>query len=157
MKYHQLVPNKKLSLTDKVSLHDNLIIQGDNLKALKALLPTYAGKIKCIYIDPPYNTGNESWVYNDNVNSPMIKDWLGKVVDKEDMTRHDKWLCMMMPRLKLLCELLSEDGFIFISIDDNELHRLKLLCDEIFGEDKFIATINWRKVYSPRMDAKTIS
>lgn len=157
VKYHQLVPKKELSLTDKVSLHDNLIIQGDNLKALKALLPTYAGKIKCIYIDPPYNTGNEKWVYNDNVNSPMIQEWLGSIVDKEDMTRHDKWLCMMMPRLKLLRDLLSEDGAIFISIDDNEMHRLKLICDEIFGEDRFIGTINWRKVYSPRMDSKTIS
>jgi adenine-specific DNA-methyltransferase len=157
VKYHQLVPKKDLSLTTKISLHDNLIIQGDNLKALKALLPTYSGKIKCIYIDPPYNTGNENWVYNDNVNSPMIKDWLGKVVDKEDLTKHDKWLCMMMPRLKLLRELLAEDGVIFISIDDNEMHRLKILCDEIFGEDNFIATINWRKVYSPRMDAKSIS
>ena len=106
VKYHQLLPKKELSLTDKVSLHDNLIIQGDNLKALKALLPTYAGKINCICIDPPYNTGtdNGKWVYNDNVNSPMIKEWLGKVVDKEDLTRHDKWLCMMMPRLKLLKE-----------------------------------------------------
>lgn len=157
VKYHQLVPNKELSLTDKISLHDNLIIQGDNLKALKALLPTYSGKIKCIYIDPPYNTGNEKWAYNDNVNSPMIKEWLGQVVDKEDLTRHDKWLCMMMPRLKMLRELLSEDGVIFISIDDNELHRLKLMCDEIFGEERFIATINWRKVYSPRMDSKSIS
>ena len=157
VKYHQLVPQKDKSLTDKISLHDNLIIQGDNLKALKALLPTYAGKIKCIYIDPPYNTGNEGWAYNDKVNSPMIKEWLGKVVDKDDLSRHDKWLCMMMPRLKLLKELLSEDGAIFISCDDNEMQRLKILCDEIFGEDKFIGTINWRKVYSPRMDAKTIS
>ncbi len=141
VKYHQLVPKKELSLSDKISLHDNLIIQGDNLKALKALLPTYAGKIKCIYIDPPYNTGNENWIYNDNVNSPMIKDWLGKVVDKEDLTRHDKWLCMMMPRLKLLRELLSEDGVIFISIDDNEVQSLKVLMDEIFGEPNFISCI----------------
>lgn len=139
VKYHQLVPKKELSLTDKVSLHDNLIIQGDNLKALKALLPTYAGKVKCIYIDPPYNTGNEKWVYNDNVNSPMIKEWLGSIVDKEDMTRHDKWLCMMMPRLKLLRELLSEDGAIFISCDDNENHHLRILLDEIFGSDNFVA------------------
>ena len=134
VKYHQLVPKAEYSLTDKVSLHDNLIVQGDNLKALKALLPTYAGKVKCIYIDPPYNTGNEKWVYNDNVNSPMIKEWLGSVVDKEDMTRHDKWLCLMMPRLKLLRELLSEDGAIFISCDSNEEHRLRVLLDEIFGE-----------------------
>ncbi len=141
VKYHQLVPKKELSLTDKISLHDNLIIQGDNLKALKALLPTYAGKIKCIYIDPPYNTGNENWVYNDNVNSPMIKDWLGKVVDKEDLTKHDKWLCLMMPRLKLLRELLCEEGVIFISCDDNENSHLRSLLDEIFGSNNFIANI----------------
>lgn len=141
VKYHQLVPKKSLSLTDKVSLHDNLIIHGDNLKALKALLPTYAGKVKCIYIDPPYNTGNENWVYNDNVNSPMIKEWLGNVVDKEDLTRHDKWLCMMMPRLKLLRELLREDGAIFISCDDNENYHLRCLLDEIFSTDNFVANI----------------
>ncbi len=157
VKYHQLVPIKELSLTDKVSLHDNLIIQGDNLKALKALLPIYAGKIKCIYIDPPYNTGNENWVYNDNVNSPMIKDWLGKVVDKEDMTKHDKWLCMMMPRLKLLRELLSEDGAIFISIDDNEEHHLRILLDEVFGAFGFISSIIWHKVDSPKNTAIQLS
>lgn len=157
VKYHQLVPKKELSLTDKVSLHDNLIIQGDNLKALKALLPTYSGKVKCIYIDPPYNTGNEKWVYNDNVNSPMIQEWLGSTVDKEDLTRHDKWLCMMMPRLKLLRELLSEDGAIFISCDDNEQHRLRGLMDEIFGEQNFIQNIIWQKKFSPQNDAKYFS
>ena len=164
VKYHQLVPRNELSLTDpalggtgKISLHDNLIIQGDNLKALKALLPTYAGKIKCIYIDPPYNTGNENWIYNDNVNSPMIKEWLGKVVDKEDMTRHDKWLCLMMPRLKLLRELLSEDGAIFISCDDNEQHNLRCLLDEVFGGQNFIQNIIWQKKYSPQNDAKYFS
>lgn len=144
VKYHQLVPRKEKSLTDKVSLHDNLIIHGDNLKALKALLPTYAGKIKCIYIDPPYNTGNERWVYNDSVNSPMMQEWLGKVVDKEDLTRHDKWLCMMTPRLKLLRELMCEDGSIFISIDDNEHHRLRMLMDEIFGEQNFVEDFIWK-------------
>lgn len=142
VKYHELVPLKKKSLTDKVSLHDNLIIHGDNLKALKALLPLYAGKVKCIYIDPPYNTGNENWVYNDNVNSPMMQDWLGKVVDREDLTRHDKWLCMMTPRLKLLRDLLKEDGVIFISIDENEEHRLRMLMDEIFNENH-VATFVW--------------
>lgn len=145
VKYHQLEPKKDKSLTDKVSLHDNLIVQGDNLKALKALLPTYAGKVKCIYIDPPYNTGNEHWKYNDNVNSPMIKDWLGKIVDKDDLTRHDKWLCMMMPRLKLLQDLLSEEGAIVINIENNEYSNLKLLLDEIFGERNFIGTFIWRK------------
>jgi adenine-specific DNA-methyltransferase len=157
VKYHQLVPKKEFSLTDKVSLHDNLIIQGDNLKALKALLPTYAGKVKCIYIDPPYNTGNEKWVYNDNVNSPMIQEWLGSTVDKEDLTRHDKWLCMMMPRLKLLRELLSEEGVIFISIDDDEQHRLRMLCDEVFGELNFINNIIWHKNYASKNDAKYFS
>lgn len=144
VKYHELVPKKDKSLTKKVSLNDNLIIHGDNLKALKALLPTYGGKVKCIYIDPPYNTGNEKWAYNDNINSPMMKDWLGKVVDKEDLTRHDKWLCMMMPRLKLLRELLSEDGVIFISIDDNEQHRLRMLMDDIFGEENFVEDFIWK-------------
>ncbi len=155
--YHQLLPQKNKSLTDKVTLNDNLIIRGDNLKALKSLLPTYAGKVKCIYIDPPYNTGNENWVYNDNVNSPMIQAWLGEIVDKEDFTRHDKWLCMMMPRLKLLRELLNEEGAIFVSIDDNEQHRLRMLLDEVFGEDNFICNIIWQKKFSPQNDAKYLS
>ena len=141
VKYHELIPKKRKSLTDKVSLHDNLIIHGDNLKALKALLPLYAGKIKCIYIDPPYNTGNEKWAYNDNVNSPMMQEWLGKIVDREDLTRHDKWLCMMMPRLKLLRELMRDDGVIFVSIDDIEVHNLRMLMNENFGEDNFIGQI----------------
>jgi adenine-specific DNA-methyltransferase len=115
---------------------ENKIIRGDNLEALKALLPEYEGRNKCIYIDPPYNTGNEGWVYNDNVNDPKIRKWLGEVVGKEgeDLSRHDKWLCMMYPRLQLLHKLLAEDGAIFISIDDNEQANLKLICDEIFGE-----------------------
>ncbi len=94
--YRQLTPVPKLSLTGKAkpSLNDNLIIHGDNLLALKALMPSFSGKVKCVYIDPPYNTGNENWVYNDSVNSPMHQEWLKKVVDKEDLTRHDKWLCM---------------------------------------------------------------
>ena len=119
----------------------NKIIHGDNLESLKALLPEYEGRIKCIYIDPPYNTGNESWVYNDNVNDPKILKWLGKVVGKEaeDLSRHDKWLCMMYPRLKLLHKLLSENGSIFISIDDNEQANFKLLADEVFGSNNFIA------------------
>ncbi len=141
VKYHQLIPKKEYSMTDNVSLHDNLIIHGDNLAALKALLPTYAGKIKCIYIDPPYNTGNEKWVYNDNVNSPLIKEWLGKVVDKDDLCRHEKWLCMMMPRLKILRELLNEEGVIFASIDDNEEAHLRILMDEVFSENNFMGKL----------------
>lgn len=157
VEYHELVPREGKSLTEKVSLHDNLIIHGDNLKALKALLPTYAGKVKCIYIDPPYNTGNEKWAYNDNVNHPMFQEWLGKIVDKDDLTRHDKWLCMMMPRLKLLRDLLAEDGVIFVSIDDNEQHKLRLLMDEVFGEQNFITNVIWQKKYSPQSDAKYFS
>jgi adenine-specific DNA-methyltransferase len=113
---------------------------------LKALLPYYHGKVKCIYIDPPYNTGNEKWVYNDNVSSPMIQEWLGKVVDREDLTRHDKWLCMMLPRLKLLREFLTEDGVIFVSVDDNEMHRARMLLDEVFTEQNFVGEIIWRNV-----------
>lgn len=138
-------------ISDNNSISENKIIRGDNLEALKALLPQYEGKIKCIYIDPPYNTGNEKWVYNDNVNHPKIKKWLGEVVGKEgeDLSRHDKWLCMMYPRLKLLNKLLdNQKGVIFISIDDNEYPHLKLICDEIFGSNCFVATIVWQKRYS---------
>jgi len=122
----------------------NMIIHGDNLEALKSLLPQYEGKINCIYIDPPYNTGNESWVYNDNVNHPKIKKWLGEVVGKEgeDLSRHDKWLCMMYPRLKLLHKLIIPTGFIFISLDDNEIFNLKFILDEIFGANNFQAIIS---------------
>ncbi|MBI4253272.1 site-specific DNA-methyltransferase [Candidatus Uhrbacteria bacterium] len=132
----------------------NLILHGDNLQALKALMPYYTGKVKCIYIDPPYNTGSEQWVYNDKVNSPKIRKWLGKVVgrESEDLCRHDKWLCMMYPRLKLLRELLREDGLIFISIDDNEASTLKLLCDEIFGEENFLYPF----YYQVRYPGKTL-
>lgn len=144
--------------TDQETNSGNKIIHGDNLEALKALLPEYEGRIKCIYIDPPYNTGNEGWVYNDNVNDPKIKKWLGQVVGKEaeDLTRHDKWLCMMYPRLKLLHKLLSDDGAIFISIDDNEQANLKLLCDEIFGGGNFLRNIIWHKRYAASNDAKGI-
>ena len=137
---------------------ENMIIRGDNLEALKALLPRYERRVKCIYIDPPYNTGNEGWVYNDNVNDPKIKKWLGEVVGKEgeDLTRHDKWLCMMYPRLKLLQKLLAEDGVIFISIDDTEYANLKLICDEIFGSNCFVSNISWQRTYSTRNDSKGI-
>ena len=155
--YHELTPVRGKGLSKPVSLHDNLIVHGDNLAALKALLPTYHGKVKCIYIDPPYNTGNEGWAYNDRVNSPMMKDWFGKVVDRDDLTRHDKWCCMMLLRLKLLRELLRDDGAIFVSIDDNEVHRLRSLMDEVFGEENFVATAIWQKVYAPKSSAKYFS
>ena len=142
--HHMEVPYRVLD--EKYSYgadSENMIIHGDNLLALKSLLPQYEGRIKCIYIDPPYNTGNEGWVYNDNVNDPRIKKWLGEVVGAEgkDLSRHDKWLCMMYPRLKLLHRLLADDGAIFISIDDNEQANLRLICDEIFGKNNFIAQI----------------
>lgn len=135
--------------------HDNLLIHGDNLLALKSLLPEFGGKINCIYIDPPYNTGEENWVYNDNVNDPRIQKWLGEVVGKEgeDFSRHDKWLCMMYPRLKLLKELLADNGVIFISIDDNEQANLKLICDEIFGLSNFVAKFSIKR-QGGRQDSK---
>jgi site-specific DNA-methyltransferase (adenine-specific)/adenine-specific DNA-methyltransferase len=125
----------------------NLLVQGDNLEALKALLPYYAGKVKCIYIDPPYNTGNEGWIYNDNVNSPEIRAWLGKTVGREieDLSRHDKWLCMMYPRLRILREFLHPEGALYVSIDDGEHASLRMLLDEIFGRNHFVGTIIWQK------------
>lgn len=136
----------------------NMIIHGDNLEAMKSLLPGYEGRIDCVYIDPPYNTGAEGWVYNDNVNDPQILKWLGQTVgpEGEDLSRHDKWLCMMYPRLRLLHSLLSESGAIFISIDDNELYSLKLICDEIFGAQCFVGDISWQRTYSTRNDSKGI-
>lgn len=152
--HHQDVPYKILEpqytfangKASKDGSSQNKIIHGDNLEALKSLLPEYEGKINCIYIDPPYNTGNEGWVYNDNVSDPKLKKWLGQVVGKEseDLSRHDKWLCMMYPRLKLLQKLLANNGSIFISIDDNEYQHLKLICDEIFGRKNFVTAFTWR-------------
>ena len=165
--HHQEVPYRVLERQysyDEAGQHaedngsENMVIHGDNLEALKALLPKYEGKVKCIYIDPPYNTGNEGWVYNDNVNDPKIKKWLGEVVGREgeDLSRHDKWLCMMYPRLKLLQRLLAEDGAIFISIDDTEYANLKLICDEIFGTSCFVSNVSWQRTYSTRNDSKGI-
>ena len=156
--HHQEVPFRVLERQysyDEQGQHEedngseNMIIRGDNLEALKALLPRYEGRVKCIYIDPPYNTGNEGWVYNDNVNDPKIKKWLGAVVGKEgeDLTRHDKWLCMMYPRLKLLQKLLAHDGAIFISIDEIEHRYLELVMDEIFGSANRIDTFVWQNNY----------
>jgi adenine-specific DNA-methyltransferase len=139
----RLVARPDKSLTDKVSLDDNLVIHGDNLLALKAIESHFAGKVDVVYIDPPYNTGREKWVYNDNVNSSDLHEWLGKVVGTGDLNRHDKWLCMMTPRLRMLYELLSEDGVMFVSIDENECHHLRLLMDEIFGEENFVCEFVW--------------
>ena len=148
IRHHKEVPVRLLEPDEKLSHGEpdgNLIVQGDNLDALKALLPKYAGRVKCIYIDPPYNTGNEGWIYNDKVNSPEINKWLGQVVGKEaeDLSRHDKWLCMMYPRLVLLKQFLTADGVFLISLDDVESGHLRILLDEIFGSSKRIATIVW--------------
>ncbi len=151
--YHTLEEVENLHFQPEKG-NGNLIIEGDNLIALKALLPEYAGKIDIIYIDPPYNTGKEGWVYNDNVNSPLINNWLGKIVGSDDLTKHDKWLCMMTPRLKLLRDLLAEDGLIFISIDDYEYHNLRILMDEIFGEQNFIENYIWESTFRPDNSSK---
>jgi adenine-specific DNA-methyltransferase len=158
--YRPLVPDAGKSVGEP-SLNGNLIIHGDNLHALKALLPMYAGKVDCIFIDPPYNTGNEHWNYNDNVNSPMMKEWLSSnPINAEDMLRHDKWCAMMWPRLTLLKELLSESGSLWITLDDNEVHHARNLLDEIFGDDHCIGQLAWQKrtsrenraVLSPSID-----
>ena len=121
-------------------------------------MPLYAGKVDCIFIDPPYNTGNENWSYNDNVNSPMMREWLSSnPIGKEDMLRHDKWLALMYPRIKLLHELLSETGSFWMTLDDNEVHRARMMMDEIFGEENCLGVLSWQKVYSSRMDADGFS
>ncbi|MGR3525227.1 MAG: site-specific DNA-methyltransferase [Paracoccaceae bacterium] len=161
--HHLAVPFRPLVMQPKRGvgeprLDGNLIVQGDNLHALKALLPMYAGKVDCIFIDPPYNTGNEGWAYNDNVNAPMIKEWLNSnPVGVDDGLRHDKWCAMMWPRLRLLHELLAEHGSFFVTIDDNEAHRLRSILDEVFGFEGFIAEVIWRSSDSSNNDAKRFS
>ena len=149
-------PNKSIPTKPKEGEHETssangyLIIHGDHLHALKALLPRYAGKVDCIFIDPPYNTGNESLNYNDNVNSSILRGWLdGNPVNKEDMLRHDKWCCMMYPRFKLLHELLSEQGSFWMTLDDHEIHHARMVMDEIFGEGNFMASAIWQTRQSP--------
>ncbi len=149
LNHHQHVPFHLLKDVPDLAAGDtgsgNLIVQGDNLLALKALLPLYGGQVKCIYIDPPYNTGNEGWVYNDNTNSPEIREWLGHAVGKEaeDLSRHDKWLCMMYPRLKLMKDLLADDGVLFVSIHDIEVGGLEIIGKEIFGPKNLLARLIW--------------
>ena len=151
--FRPLVPDPAKSVGD-ASPDGNLIIHGDNLHALKALLPRYADRVNCVYIDPPYNTGNENWIYNDNANGALLQSWYEAQapVDGEDLERHDKWLTMMWPRLQLLRELLTEDGAIFVSIDDNEYHHLRMLMNDIFGERNFVATIVWNHRKSRQND-----
>ena len=155
--HHPLVPHPDKSIGE-ARMDGNLIIQGDNLLALKSLLPIYAGKVDCVFIDPPYNTGNEGWCYNDNVNSPLMQEWLkSNPVGIEDGLRHDKWCAMMWPRLRLLHELLSDSGTIFITIDDNECHRLRLLMDDIFGENNFMANFVWQSKDTPGNNSSGIA
>lgn len=166
--HHSKVPFRTLSLTygytaehrreeGLSSESGNMIVFGDNLLSLKALLPRLEGQVKCIYNDPPYNTG-KPWTYSDDCNDPRTRDWINKVVGKqgEDLSRHDKWLCMMYPRLVLMRRMLRPDGVIFISCDDNEQAALRLMMNEIFGEDCFVSNIIWQKSYSPRNDSKGI-
>lgn len=138
------VPERAIISEDK-DAPNHILIEGDNLEALATLAYTHEGKIDVIYIDPPYNTGNKDFIYNDSY------------VDKEDSYRHSKWLSFMSRRLKIAKKLLSDRGVIFISIDDNEQAQLKMICDEIFNEANFVGNIIWEKADSPRMDAKIIS
>src|ERR1700678_3562796 len=133
-----LTENTKLSLAQDPKLPHNLLIEGENYSALKILSYTHAGKVDVIYIDPPYNTGNEDFVYND------------KFVDQEDTFRHSKWLSFMSKRLELACDLLSERGVIFISIDDNEFAQLKMLCDQIFGDKNYVCNFTWQTKQAAR-------
>ena len=163
LNHHREVPYRLLRCESDLSAGDadsgNLLVQGDNLLALKALLPYYAGKVKCIYIDPPYNTGDEKWVYNDAVNSPDIRMWLGKAVGREaeDLSRHDKWLCMIYPRLSLLRQFLRSDGVIFVSIDENEVGHLRPLMDEVFGAQNTLGTLVWKRRSSSAMRGTPLS
>lgn len=153
--YRLLRPDEQLSAGDPES--GNLLIEGDNLEALKALLPYYGGQVKCIFIDPPYNTGNENWSYNDKVNSPQMRAWLASVVGADDLSRHDKWLCMMYPRLRLLWEFLNDQGSLWMTIDDNEVHHARAILDDIFGEQNFVANVVWQKIFAPKGSARHLS
>ncbi|MBO7639898.1 MAG: site-specific DNA-methyltransferase [Treponema sp.] len=133
-----LIENKELSNTEKDPNTENMLIHGDNLLALKALESKYSGKVKCIYIDPPYNTGSAFEHYNDNL-------------------EHSTWLSLMKPRIEILRNLLTDDGSIWISIDDDEGHYLKVLCDEIFGRNNFVSTVIWEKKYTIANDAQWLS
>lgn len=161
LNHHREVPYRLLHCDRKLSAGNpdagNLVVQGDNLEALKALLPYYGGQVKCVYIDPPYNTGDENWVYNDAVNSPEMQRWLGKAVGRDDLSRHDKWLCMMYPRIALLRQFLREDGAIFVSIDENEVGSLRLMMDEIFGVQNRIGSLVWKRRSSSAMRGMPLS
>ena len=170
-----LIANKSvektlLPLKDKSNDFENtknIIIEGDNLEALKILQESYLNKIKCIYIDPPYNTGND-FVYNDDFSkseekelseSGQIDEYNNRLTTNTDANGkyHSDWLSMIYPRLKLARNLLKDDGVIFISIDENEVHNLRKICDEIFGERNFVSQLGWQKVYAPKNQARYFS
>ena len=130
--YRMLQPDDALSCGDSAA--GNMLIQGDNLDALKSLMPYFAGRVKCVFIDPPYNTGSAFEHYDDNI-------------------EHSTWLSLMYPRLELLRDLLAEDGSIWVTIDDNEAHYLKVIMDEVFGRKNFVATVLWQCRYSRSNDA----
>lgn len=160
--HHRQVPYRLLQCDSELSagtLNGNLLVEGDNLEALKALLPYYARRVKLVYIDPPYNTGNEGWVYSDAVSSPQVLNWLHKAVGGvgEDLSRNEKWLCMMYPRLRLLHEMLCDEGSLWMSLDDNEIHHARAVLDEIFGPDNFVATVIWQKIFSPKSSGRHLS
>ena len=134
--YRLLEEDSELSAGDGDA--GNMLIHGDNLEALKALLPFYSGRVKCIYIDPPYNTRSAFEHYDDNL-------------------EHTRWLAMIWPRLELLRELLAEDGSIWVSIDDNECHYLKVIMDEVFGRSNFVSNVVWQKLYTVKNSAKYLS
>lgn len=166
-----LIPAKEESVNFDDTEH--IFIEGENLEVLKVLQKSYFGKVKMIYIDPPYNTGNDSFIYPDKFSETkadyakrvgdkdeegyMTKDGMFKKNSKENGQYHSNWLNMMMPRLYLAKNLLKQDGVIFVSIDDNEVHNLRLLMNEIFGEENFVASIIWEKKFSPQNDAKYLS
>jgi len=166
-----LVPEKEESVNFNTS--ENIFIEGENLEVLKVLQKSYFNKIKMIYIDPPYNTGNDNFIYPDKF-SETKKEYLSRIGDKDEtgyLTReglfrknskdsghyHSNWLSMMYPRLFLARNLLKDDGVIFVSIDDNEVHNLRLLMNEVFGEENFVASIIWERAFSPKNDAKYFS
>jgi len=155
--FRPLVPDETKGI-GPVALDGNLIVHGDNLHALKALLPLYAGKVDCIFIDPPYNTGNEGWAYNDNVNAPMIREWLeSNPIGIEDGLRHDKWCAKMWPRLRLLHELLADTGSIWITLDDNEIANARAILDELFGSENFVTCLAWQKIYTVKNSSRYFS
>jgi adenine-specific DNA-methyltransferase len=169
--HHLSIPHRPLEEVTELAINpsedfgvSNLIIQGDNLYALKTLIPSHEGRIDCVFIDPPYNTGNEGWCYNDNVDSPMIREWLdSNPIGVEDWLRHDKWCAMMWPRLRMLHQLMAEDGIFIMHIDENEHHNAIAMLKEIFGRDSenpdesnVLGSIVWDK-RNPKGDSKGIS